>query len=141
MSNTFHGRDVFAPIAAWMAKTNQASSFGEEITDFVRFSLPKPKTADNAVKGVILKVDNFGNLLTNLTPDHVPQMFAADGKFKMTVGGKEVGKLMQNYSQGQPGEAFTILGSSGLLEIAMNRGNAARTLGVQRGAEVVVSLG
>lgn len=141
MSNTFHGRDVFAPIAAWLAKTNQPSSFGEEITDFVRFSLPKPKTADNAVKGVILKVDNFGNLLTNLSPDHVPQIFAGDGKFKMSVGGKEIGKLLQNYSQGAPGEAFAILGSSGWIEIGMNRGNAARTLGIQRGAEVIVTLG
>ncbi len=141
LSNTFHGRDIFAPVAAWLAKTGQASSFGEEITDFVRFSLPKPKTADNAVRGVILKVDNFGNLLTNLSPDHVPQIFAGDGKFKMTVGGKEIGKLLQNYSQGAPGEAFAILGSSGWIEIGMNRGNAARTLGIQRGAEVVVQLG
>ena len=141
MSNTFHGRDVFAPVAAWLAKNGQGSSFGEEVTDFIRFSLPKPKTAENAVRGVVLKVDNFGNLLTNFTPDHVPQLFAGDGKFKITVGGKEVSSMLQTYSQGAPGEAFAILGSSGWLEIAMNRGNAARTLGVHRGAEVVVTLG
>lgn len=141
LSNTFHGRDIFAPVAAWLAKNNQASSFGEEVTDFVRFTLPKPKTVDNAVRGVILKVDNFGNLLTNLSPDHVPQIFAGDGRFKMTVGGKEISKVLQNYSQGAPNEAFAILGSSGWIEIGMNRGNAARTLGIQRGAEVIVTLG
>jgi S-adenosylmethionine hydrolase len=141
LSNTFHGRDIFAPVAAWLAKTGQPSSFGDEVTDFVRFTLPKPKSADGAVRGVVLKIDNFGNLLTNFSPDHVPQLFTGDGKFKMTVGGKEVSKVLQNYSQGQPNEAFVILGSSGLLEVAMNRGNAAHTLGVQRGAEVIVTLG
>jgi S-adenosyl-L-methionine hydrolase (adenosine-forming) len=141
LSNTFHGRDIFAPVAAWLAKTGQPSSFGDEVTDFVRFTLPKPKSADGAVRGVVLKIDNFGNLLTNFSPDHVPQLFTGDGKFKMTVGGKEVSKLLQNYSQGQPNEAFVILGSSGWLEVAMNRGNAAHALGVQRGAEVIVTLG
>src|SRR5713226_8361265 len=51
ISNTFHGRDIFAPVAAWLAKTGQASSFGEEVSDFARFSLPKPKASDNTVKG------------------------------------------------------------------------------------------
>ncbi len=138
VSNTFHGRDIFAPVAAWLAKTGQYASFGDEVTDHVRFSLPKPKTAENAIKGVILKVDNFGNLITNLTPDHVPHVFAGDGKFKITLAGKEISKLAQHYTQGAPGEPFAILGSSGFLEIAMNRGNAARTLGAQRGVEVTV---
>ena len=140
MSNTFHGRDVFAPVAAWLAKNQQPVSFGEEITDPVRFTLPKPRTGEGRVKGVILKVDNFGNLITNIPQDMIPQAFVPEGKFRITVAGKEVPKVMQTYGDGGPGEPFGILGSSGLLEISVNRGNAARTLGAQRGAEVVVEL-
>ena len=68
VSKTFHGRDVFAPVAAWITKSWQTSAFGEPITDFVRFSIPKPKAAGNMVKGIVLRVDHFGNLVTNFTP-------------------------------------------------------------------------
>ncbi len=58
VSKTFHGRDVFAPVAAWLSKSWQPGSMGEEITDFKRFAMPKPKEADGLLKGVVLKVDN-----------------------------------------------------------------------------------
>jgi S-adenosylmethionine hydrolase len=140
ISNTFHGRDLFAPVAAWLAKNQQPMSFGEEINDPVRFTLPKPRTAEGKVKGVILKVDNFGNLLTNISAEMIPQVFIPDGKYRITVGGKEVSKVMQTYADGGPGEPFGILGSTGLLEISVNRGSAARTLSAQRGVEVIVEL-
>jgi S-adenosylmethionine hydrolase len=140
VSNTFHGRDLFAPVAAWLAKNQQPMSFGEEINDPVRFTLPKPRAGEGKVKGVVLKVDNFGNLLTNIPPDLIPQVFIPDGKFRITVGGKDVPKVALTYGDGAPGEAFGILGSAGLLEISVNRGSAARTLGAQRGVEVVVEL-
>jgi len=138
VSNTFHGRDIFAPVAAWLTKNWQTPSFGEEITDYVRFTLPKPRIANNIVKGVVLRVDTFGNLVTNLTPEDVPQLLAGSKSFKISVGGKEVNKFLQAYGQGEQGEVFALLGSSGFLEISMNRGNAARTLGVQRGSEVTL---
>jgi len=140
VSNTFHGRDLFAPVAAWLAKNQQPVSFGDEINDPVRFTLPKPRADQGKVKGVVLKVDNFGNLITNIPPDLIPQAFIPDGRCHITVGGKEVPKVMLNYGDGGPGEPFGILGSAGLLEISINRGSAARTLGAQRGAEVVVEL-
>ena len=140
MSNTFHGRDLFAPVAAWLAKNQQPMSFGEEVMDPVRFTLPRPRAADGKVKGVILKVDNFGNLVTNIPPDLIPQAFLPDGRYKISVGGKDVPKVMNTYGEGGPGEPFGILGSSGLLEIAVNRGSASRTLAAQRGVEVVVEL-
>ncbi|MGA8011887.1 MAG: SAM-dependent chlorinase/fluorinase, partial [Candidatus Acidiferrales bacterium] len=64
VSKTFHGRDVFAPVAAWLTKSWQSSAFGEAITDYARFAMPKPKTAGNTIKGVVLRVDQFGNLIT-----------------------------------------------------------------------------
>jgi len=140
VSNTFHGRDIFAPVAAWLSKNWQTPSFGDEITDYVRFSLPKPKVTNNTVKGVVLKVDNFGNVITNVTADDVPKLVAQGASFKISVGNKEVSKFALNYSQGAQGEVFAIIGSSGFLEISVNRGNAARALGVQRGAEVSVEI-
>ncbi|MGB2888132.1 MAG: SAM-dependent chlorinase/fluorinase [Candidatus Acidiferrales bacterium] len=141
ISNTFHGRDIFAPVAAWLSKSWQSASFGEEIQDYVRFAMPKPKTDGSAVKGVVLRVDHFGNLITNLTAEDAPALVAADGKFKMRVGNGEVCKVVQTFAQGPANEAFALIGSSGYLEICMNKGNAARTLGVNRGAEVALDIG
>ncbi len=141
ISNTFHGRDIFAPVAAWMTKSWQAPSFGEEITDFVRFSLPKSKKEGGTVKGVVLKVDHFGNLITNISADDAPQLLTGQAAFKVTAGGKEISKLAPSYSQGAQGEPVVVIGSSGNLEICINKGNAARTLSVQRGAEVTLHLG
>ncbi len=139
VSQTFHGRDIFAPVAAWLAKNGQAPSFGEEVTDFVRFTMPKPKTANGATKGVVLKIDHFGNLITNLTAEDAPQILTG-AAFKLSVANKEVSKLAQSYSQCAQGEPFAIIGSSGFLEISMSKGNAARTLGAQRGAEVTLQF-
>jgi len=62
LSNTFHGRDVFAPCAGWLSKGVEVEKFGDEITDYVRFSLPKPKAiGERVLKGAVLKVDKFGN--------------------------------------------------------------------------------
>src|ERR1700747_793508 len=65
VSKTLHGRDVFAPVAAWLSKGWQTASMGEEITDYKKFALPKPKAADGVAKGVVMRVDAFGNLVTN----------------------------------------------------------------------------
>lgn len=140
VSNTFHGRDIFAPAAAWLSKAFQTEAFGEEISDFVRFSVPKPKPAQNALKGVVLRVDHFGNLMTNFTVADLPPELVARGNMKLLLAGKEIRQLTQSYAQGNPGEPFAILGSSGFLEISVNKGNAARALGAQRGAEVTLEL-
>ncbi len=76
VSNTFHGRDIFAPVAAYLSKGVDASKFGEEISDYVRFAAPKPKASGaNAWKGVVLKTDKFGNLITNITAQRCPADF------------------------------------------------------------------
>jgi S-adenosylmethionine hydrolase len=77
-SNTFHARDIFSPVAAYLAKGVEPDRFGDEITDYVRFGAPRPKPVDeHTLRGVILKVDRFGNLITNITPQDAPQLFAA----------------------------------------------------------------
>jgi S-adenosyl-L-methionine hydrolase (adenosine-forming) len=140
ISPTFHGRDIFAPTAAWLSKAFQTEAFGEEITDYVRFTMPKPKAAGQIVKGVVLRIDAFGNLMTNLTIEHVPLEAVESGDVKLTVGGKEIRKLVSTFALGSAGEPVAVFGSAGFLEVAVNRGNAARTLGANRGAEVALDL-
>jgi S-adenosylmethionine hydrolase len=140
VSNTFQGRDVFAPVAAWLAKTGQTASFGEEITDFTRFSLPKPKTEGNVLRGVVLREDHFGNLMTNFAAEDLPATMASPGRLLLRVGDREIRQLAQTFAQGPAGEPVAILGSSGFLEIAANKGNAARILSARRGTEVTLEL-
>jgi S-adenosyl-L-methionine hydrolase (adenosine-forming) len=140
VSPTFHGRDIFAPTAAWLAKAFQTEAFGEEITDYVRFTMPKAKMSGQAVKGVVLRVDAFGNLMTNLRAEDVPAAMVSSGTIKLTVNGKQIQKFVQTFGLGGPGEPVALFGSAGFLEIAVNRGNAARTLVASRGAEVTLDL-
>ena len=143
VSNTFHGRDVFAAVAGYLSKGVEPHKFGDEITDFVRFAAPKPKpVSDKLLKGVVIKVDKFGNLITNFSPQDVPQLLKENpGPFKILVGKTEITKVKTAYAQGAPGEVFAILGSMGYLEIATNRGSAARSIGAEKGNEVGVVFG
>jgi S-adenosylmethionine hydrolase len=138
ISATFHGRDIFAPTAAWLSKTFQTDAFGEVVTDFVRFTMPKAKANGQAIKGVVLRVDAFGNLMTNLTLENIPVGALQGGPIRLAVNGKLVGQFAPTFAAGGPGEPIAVLGSAGYVEIAVNRGNAARTLGVGRGAEVTL---
>lgn len=142
VSSTFHGRDIFAPVAAYLSKGVELSRFGDEITDYVRFASPRPKPAGtNSWKAVVLKTDKFGNLITNITPKDIPQLFeASPPNFKINVGKAEITRLSTNYAAGTQGEIFALLGSTGFLEISANRGSAARIAGAEKGAEVSVTL-
>ena len=139
VSKTFHGRDIFAPVAGWLSKGWQSASMGEEINDYKRFALPKPKAAEGVTQGTVLRMDHFGNLLTNFRPDDMPDGALKSGTLKMQVNGKEVKRLVETFAQGEPGEPVALVGSSGFIEIAVNKGNAARVVGAGRGAAVVVT--
>lgn len=139
VSQTFHGRDVFAAVAGWLSKGVEPGKFGEVIEDYVRFAAPSAKAGEgNQVRGIVLKADKFGNLITNLTPSDVPMMFG--GEFKITVGNATITKLLSSYAEGAKGEPFAILGSGGFLEISVNKGSAAQMVGANKGSEVVVTV-
>jgi S-adenosyl-L-methionine hydrolase (adenosine-forming) len=142
VSQTFHGRDVFAACAGWLSKGVEIAKFGEEITDFVRFAAPKPKlVSENSFKGVVLKSDKFGNLITNITAKDIPQLFEhTPPAFRIVVGKAEVTKIKTAYAQATPGEIFGILGSMGYLEISANRAAANRVAGADKGSDVSVVL-
>jgi S-adenosyl-L-methionine hydrolase (adenosine-forming) len=143
ISNTFHGRDIFAPVAAYLAKGVDHEKFGPEISDYVRFNAPKPKPVDaKTLRGIVLKVDRFGNLITNFTPKDIPALFEKQAAgFKIAVGKREITALRTNYAEGAPGEVFAILGSMGYLEISANRGAANQLTGAAKGTEVNITLG
>jgi len=140
VSATFHGRDVFAAVAGWLSKGVEAAKFGDEITDYTRFAAPRPKPVnDKLLKGVVLKVDKFGNLITNITPKDLPQLFAPEPPpFKVLIAKSEIPKMKQAYAEGTPGEVFVILNSMGFLEIAAHRGSAAHIVGAGKGSDVGV---
>jgi hypothetical protein len=143
LCNTFHGRDVFAPVAAYLAKLVDSHKFGDEIEDYVRFAAPRPKpVGENRLRGVVLKVDRFGNLITNVTPEDAPALFAdPPAAFKIVVGSREISAIRRAYAEGAPEEVFGILGSMGYLEIVVNRAAAAQITGAAKGSEVNIFLG
>ena len=140
VSKTFHGRDIFAPVAAWLTKSWQTSAFGEQVTDFARFAIPKPKAAGNTFKGLVLRVDQFGNLITNVRVDDVPALASGNGKCTIKAGNATITKIVPTFAEGANGEPVGVIGSSGYLEICVNKTSAARALGLARGAEVTVEI-
>jgi S-adenosyl-L-methionine hydrolase (adenosine-forming) len=143
VSNTFHGRDIFAPVAGWLSRGMEIEKFGTVITDYARFTSVRPKRENDALlKGVAIKVDKFGNVVTNITPEDVPQLFGQDPPpFRLSINGHEITRLCESFAAGEPSELFAVVGSSGFIEICTNRGSAAKVLNVNRGVEVEMAVG
>jgi S-adenosylmethionine hydrolase len=139
VSKTFHGRDIFAPVAAWLAKGGQTASMGEEITDYKRFALPKPKKSEGGLKGVVMRVDSFGNLITNFRREDLPESVLTSGKIQLQAGTHSITRLVDTFANGNNGEAIAYFGSSGYLEIGVNKSNASRALTLGRGTAVVLA--
>ncbi len=142
VSSTFHGRDIFSAVAGWLSKGVELAKFGDEISDYQRFAAPSPTAVDERrMQGVVLKVDKFGNLVTNITSVDLPQLFApAPPPFKVVIGKHEVRKITRSYAEAAPGELFVLLNSMGFLEIAANRASAAAMVGAAKGAAMEVVL-
>ncbi|MCL5670292.1 MAG: SAM-dependent chlorinase/fluorinase, partial [Acidobacteria bacterium] len=143
VSNTFHGRDVFAPVAGWLSRGMEVEKLGDVITDYARFTAVRPKWENNALlKGVAIKVDKFGNLVTNIGPDIAPQLFGHNPPpFRISINGREITRLCESFAAGEGTELFAVVGSSGFIEICTNRGSAAKALNVNRGVEVELAIG
>ena len=140
VSRTFHGRDIFSPVAGWLSKGIAPEDFGPEITDYVRLPLPGvDRDADGRVCGSVMKVDKFGNLITNLTEIEAPELFSGESHgLVLMVAGRAITRLCRSYAEGGDEEFFAIVGSSGYLEIAAQRASAAEKLCVGVGEPVCV---
>ncbi len=141
-SNTFHGRDIFAPIAAWVSRDIPLHQLGDEIENPVLLNLPDPVSVkEGLIQAAIIAVDHFGNMVTNLTPEHLPEFDSGtDLPFKVLAGKKEITAYHDAYGDAQEGAPFLITGSSGYLEISMKGAAASTSLGLKPGSPIGVVL-
>lgn len=133
VSRTFHGRDVFAPVAAHLANGVEPNEFGAEITDFVSSKEIRPrKIDDKTIEGAIIHIDRFGNLITNLKEEDLPE------NFSLETNGNIIGKLHIFFAEAETGEIFMIFGSAGFLEIVAFQDSAESLLKAKIGQSVSV---
>ena len=137
-SQTFHGRDIFAPVAAWLSKGVAPAEFGPEISDHVKLAFPQvERVGENTLRGEVLKVDKFGNLITNIGEQDAPEVFAGrEQNLSVLIAGLTLTRLCRSYSEGNNDEIFAIVGSSGYLEIAAKQASAAEKLAAGVGTPV-----
>jgi len=136
VSPTFHGRDIFAPVAAYLSLGQPPGEFGEAITSLAVLPLTRPyKTSKDTLAGHVLHIDNFGNLITSFKSDDLPP---ADKAITVEVGNHSIAGLSRTYAESEG--LLALIGSSGYLEVSLYRGNARAFLGVELGAEVKIRL-
>jgi S-adenosyl-L-methionine hydrolase (adenosine-forming) len=135
ISSTFHGRDLFTPVAAHLSGGVNPSEFGREITDFVRFEENKPrKISESEIEAEIIEIDRFGNLITNLKREDLPERFVLES------GANRIEKLRRFFAESGPGEIFMIFGSAGFLEIVAFQDSAKNILKAERGRKITVKV-
>ena len=142
VSATFHARDIFGPVAGRLAAGMDLAEVGPPLTDPVRLALERPRPVGSEEwEGAVLHVDRFGNLITSFTQEDLDGALAAasgDPTDLVVVVEGMVLPLVRTYSDVTEGEACAVAGSTGRLEVSVNRGSAARQLGAARGAPVRV---
>ena len=137
VSRTFHGRDIFAPVAAHLSLGVPLEGLGEPVWPAELLHFAKPRRQDGeTVVGEVLYTDRFGNLVTNLHEDDTKQVAGEDGSVHITVGGTTLEGLSLSYAAERPGILLALVGSTGFLEVAVNLGSAQEFLGVDIGAPV-----
>ncbi|WP_425618544.1 S-adenosyl-l-methionine hydroxide adenosyltransferase family protein [Anatilimnocola sp. NA78] len=137
MSNTFHGRDILAPVAGHLAGGLQASQLGPIHPALVMLTWNEPRIEPDEILGEVLCIDSFGNLITNLSAAKIKGWAGPTG-IVTQVGERKVAGLHTTYGKQPVGEIMTLVDSQGRLEIAQVNGNAAATLGADVGDRVLV---
>jgi S-adenosylmethionine hydrolase len=135
VSQTFHGRDVFAPVAAHLSTGVDMDALGPRVTDLVRLRTPQAERTEDGVRGSVRFVDHFGNIVTNIPAASIP------GDAEVTLGELRIQGLSSAYETTAEGHPLAIVNSYGLVEIAVRGGNAAARLGARRGTPVTIKGG
>jgi hypothetical protein len=135
--NTFHGRDIFAPVGAYLSTGVSPAEMGHEVTEYTRLSLPAPVIKEGRVKGTIIYIDGFGNLITTISRHHIENINKTH-RVRIKIGGRTIPQLSETYQSVTKGEVLALIGSSELLEISVREGNAHTTLNVNHGDEVEI---
>ena len=134
VSKVFHGRDIFAPVAAALANGTPLIDLGERIHDPVRLKFPLPERIESGWRGEIIHIDAFGNLATNLRSDHLQ----GRGQVEIHIGHERIPSLVQAFGEGVPGQLVTLIDSSGALAVSTVNGSAERLLAAHIGEPVEV---
>ncbi len=135
VSNTFHGRDIFAPSAAHLSVGAKPAEFGKEISEFIKFEETKPrKISENQFEAEIIHADHFGNLIINLKKEDLPE------KFVLKIGERRSENLKTFYAEAEKSELFMIFGSADFLEIVAFQDSAQKILGAKVGEKVIVDI-
>ena len=133
VSSTFHGRDIFAPVAAHLSKGVEFQEFGPRIDDAIVLADSEPRQIDEkTIEGRVIHIDRFGNLVTNI-PDSIAERFS-----KIEIAGTSITELRRTYADSRSDQAFAVVGSAGLIEISVNRGSAAIVLSASMGTKVIL---
>ncbi|MEQ9308274.1 MAG: SAM-dependent chlorinase/fluorinase [Balneolaceae bacterium] len=138
-SRTFHGRDIFAPVAAHISNGVDLKELGEPIKDLVNYHWAVPLGDKDGLQGWVIHIDRFGNLITNISEDLLENT-AGRRKVKIYVGNTIIDHLVNTFGDVEPGEPVAFIGSSGMLEVGINKGNAAKMLSVDKGAQISLVL-
>ncbi len=135
ISQTFHGRDIFAPVAAHLSRGVPAQRFGTQQEDYRKLPWPEVRPNRGGLRGEIVYVDRFGNALSNVGNDWLD---ATGHEWVVRLPNRHLCPVRPFYQAVGPGKPVAVAGSSGFLEIALNGGNAARVLGLRRGSVVTL---
>lgn len=136
VSRTFEGRDRFAPAAAWIAKGIQLQALGRAVTDYHLIELPRPKLEDGVLRGRIVRIDRFGNVVTNLDRRSCEKLAESTGALQLTVGGQSIARIVSTFADIGAGEIGALFGSTDHLEVAAHAASAAAVLHVGVGDPV-----
>lgn len=154
VSATFHGRDVFSPAAAHIASGVPLAKLGAEVTNPVRFVMPQLSILETQICGEVIYIDHFGNVITNIGrliwDGNLLRLDPAFGETAPLVinakqarvysGDLDLGAIRRTYGECEPGEALALVGSEGMLEVAINQGRGAQQLALSIGDKVEVKL-
>jgi S-adenosyl-L-methionine hydrolase (adenosine-forming) len=141
--HTFDGRDLFAPAASWLTADRPFELFGRKIEDWRTLSIARPRTEANGVAGAVVYIDHFGNLISNLTRNHVgaAQRRVSSEDVALQIAGHNIHGLVASYAEGSKAQPSALINSNGAIEVFVKEGNAALQLKVGCGEEIVLSLG
>jgi S-adenosylmethionine hydrolase len=143
ISRTFHGRDVFAPISAYLSIGVKPEEFGPRLREMFRLTPSAPrKIGEREIVGHVLYVDTFGNLITDVTGALVEEFLEASKarRLRVLVRDHEIVRMSQTYSEGKDKELIALIGSSGHLEISVNKGRAADVLEMEEGGKFILKV-
>jgi S-adenosylmethionine hydrolase len=137
VSKTFEGRDRFAPAAGWIGKGVDLSALGRPAGEIHHLMIPTPQMSGDAVLGEVLRVDRFGNLVTNIDRKMFDK-FSQSGNIEIAAGGHQIPRVVATYAEAAAGDVVALFGSTDHLEIAVNTASAGEQLGLSRGAQVII---